>query len=127
MMGAAFDWTREVGFQWAQMSTYNAAISACEKGLQGRQAFCVSAVMHQTAVMPDVISYNAAISACEKVPPYILIYSVLVTAISASERGKQWQQALRPGDAAAKFSDATYPILQKTGWGSTLPWHLQRL
>ena len=35
MMGAAFDRTREVCFQWAQMSTYNAAISACEKGLQG--------------------------------------------------------------------------------------------
>ena len=55
------------------------------------------AVTHKTVVMPDVNSYNAVISACEKVPPCLLIfiYSVLVTAISACERGKQRQQALR--------------------------------
>ena len=39
--------------------TYNAAISACEKGE-------LLAEMRSVSVLPDVIIYNAAISACEK-------------------------------------------------------------
>ena len=45
--------------------SYNAAISACEKGQQWQQALSVLAEMQQTAVLPYVISYNAAISACD--------------------------------------------------------------
>ena len=39
--------------------TYNAAISACEKGE-------LLAEMRSVSVLPDVIIYNAAISVCEK-------------------------------------------------------------
>ena len=38
------------------VNSCNAAINACEKGLQGQQALCVLAVLHQTAVMLVVIS-----------------------------------------------------------------------
>ena len=42
----------------------DAAISACEKGPQVRQALCVFlAVKHRTAELPDVFSYYVAISA----------------------------------------------------------------
>ena len=43
--------------------SYNAAISACEKGPQWQQALSVLAAVQKTAVLPCVISYNAAISA----------------------------------------------------------------
>ena len=46
--------------------SYNAVISACEKGHQWQQALSVLAATQLTAVVPDVISCNAAISACEK-------------------------------------------------------------
>ena len=42
----------------------NATISVCEKGLQEQLALGVLAVMHQTAVMPDVISLT---------PPSVLV------------------------------------------------------
>ena len=45
--------------------SYNAVVSACEKGQQGQQALGLLAVMQRTAVLPNVISYSAAISACE--------------------------------------------------------------
>ncbi len=54
--------------------TYNAAISACEKGEQWQKALGILAVMPEAGLVPNVITYNAAISACEK--------------------GQQWQQAL---------------------------------
>lgn len=56
------------------MVTYNAAISACEKGLAWRSALALFAEL-QGEVQADVISYNAIITACQK--------------------GKQWQQVLR--------------------------------
>ena len=46
--------------------TYNAAISACEKGEQWQQVLRILAEMRSVSVLPDVITYNAAISACEK-------------------------------------------------------------
>jgi hypothetical protein len=45
--------------------TYSAAISACEKGEQWRQALGVLVWMQEADVMPSVITYNGAISACE--------------------------------------------------------------
>ena len=38
--------------------SYNAAISACEKGKQRQQALGLLALMQQTAFLPDVISYK---------------------------------------------------------------------
>ena len=46
--------------------TYNALISACEKGKQPEQAMEVFKAMQQQGVVPDVITYSALISACEK-------------------------------------------------------------
>ncbi len=49
------------------MISYNAAISACEKGGQWEQAMQLLQQMVKQGITPNVISYNAAISACEKV------------------------------------------------------------
>ena len=62
--------------------SYNAAISAYEKGGQWQQALKLFEAMPKAKVDPNVISYSATISACEK--------------------GGQWQQALRLFEAMPK-------------------------
>ncbi|CAK0800945.1 unnamed protein product [Prorocentrum cordatum] len=54
--------------------SYNAGISACEKGEQWQRALALLSEMREAKLEPDVISYSAGISACEK--------------------GGQWQPAL---------------------------------
>ena len=54
--------------------SYNAGISACEKGEQWQRALALLSEMWEAKLEPDVISYSAGISACEK--------------------GEQWQRAL---------------------------------
>eukprot|EP00913_Durusdinium_trenchii_P025933 g24333.t2 len=89
--------------------SYNAAISACEKGWQWQHALKLFEAVPKAQVQPSVISYNAAISACEKgwqwqqalklfwaIPktkgrPNVISYSA---AISSCEKGGQWQEAL---------------------------------
>ena len=89
--------------------SYNAAISACEKGGRWQEALTLFEAMTKAQIQPTVISYNAAVSACEKggrwqealtlfdampkakVQPDVISYSA---AISACEKGGQWQQAL---------------------------------
>ena len=46
--------------------SYNAAISACEKGKQWEEALRLLKQMTCRALTHDEISYSAAISACEK-------------------------------------------------------------
>ena len=46
--------------------TYNAAISACEKGQQWQGAFVFCTEMRRMGVTADTITYNVAIGACEK-------------------------------------------------------------
>ena len=48
------------------MTTYNAAISACEKGQKPQPALHMLQKLQLRGLRPDVIPYNAAISACEK-------------------------------------------------------------
>ena len=48
------------------MITYNAAVSACEKGQQPQQALHLLQDMQLRGLVPNVITYSAAISACEK-------------------------------------------------------------
>ncbi len=50
----------------ADVFTYNAAISACEKGWQWERARELFRAMPACGVQADVITYSAAISACEK-------------------------------------------------------------
>ena len=46
--------------------TYNAAISACEKGQKPHQALHLLQELQLRGLLPNVIPYSAAISACEK-------------------------------------------------------------
>ena len=46
--------------------TYNALISACEKGTLSERALQLLETMLHQGLLPDVITYNALISACEK-------------------------------------------------------------
>ena len=62
--------------------SYNAAVSACEKGGQWQEAMTLFEAMPKAQIQPNVISYNAGISACEK--------------------GGQWQEALALFEAMPK-------------------------
>ena len=46
--------------------TYNAVISACEKGKQPERALEILDKMQQQRIVPNIITYSALISACEK-------------------------------------------------------------
>jgi pentatricopeptide repeat protein len=91
--------------------SFNAAISACEKGGQWEKSLELLKHMKSPAsgITPDVITYNATISSCEKgaqwqralalltemrsvgLHPNVVTFSA---AISACEKGGQWQEAL---------------------------------
>jgi len=49
-----------------EVITYNALISACEKGNHSEQAMKVFKAMQRQCLLPNVITYCALISACEK-------------------------------------------------------------
>jgi pentatricopeptide repeat domain-containing protein 1 len=88
--------------------TYNALISAYEKGGQWERARAAFEEMVAAGVQPNIITYNALISAYEQgrqweraraafeemvaagVQPNVVTYSAL---ISAYERGGQWERA----------------------------------
>jgi pentatricopeptide repeat protein len=57
--------------------SYNAAISACEKGGQWQLALSLLNTMADMRVIQDVISYSAVISACEKGGQWELALSLL--------------------------------------------------
>ena len=46
--------------------TYNALISACEKGEQFEKALAVFSALERQGVVPDAMTCNALLSACEK-------------------------------------------------------------
>merc|ERR1712137_1450706 len=89
--------------------TYNAAISACEKGEQWQEALRLLNELKKTNIAPDTITYSAAISGCQKgwqwqealrlldemkknnIAPDTITYSV---AIFACEKGERWQEGL---------------------------------
>ncbi|CAK0831140.1 unnamed protein product, partial [Prorocentrum cordatum] len=89
--------------------SYNAGISACEKGEQWHRALALLSEMREAKLELDVISYNAGISACEKgeqwqralallsemreakLEPNVISYNA---GISACKKGEQWQRAL---------------------------------
>ena len=89
--------------------SYNAAISACEKGKQRQQALGLLALMQQTAFLPDVISYKCrgqcllkglamaggpGSLGCDAADCCSAQCHFLQGAISVCEKGQQWQQAL---------------------------------
>jgi len=59
-----------VGMQKADLEpnviSYNAAISACEKGEQWQEALGLLAKMQEADLVPHASIYSVAISACEK-------------------------------------------------------------
>ena len=77
------------------MITYNAAISACEKGQQWQLALGLLAEMALLKVDKDVITYNAAISACEKGHQWQLALGLLAE-MALLCGGALWAQASRP-------------------------------
>lgn len=48
--------------------TYNALISACEKGKLPERALEIFKATQLQGVLPDIITFNALISACGKQP-----------------------------------------------------------
>ena len=46
--------------------SYNAVISACEKGKQPERAMRIFEATQQQGVVPNIVTYSALISACEK-------------------------------------------------------------
>ncbi|CAK9042224.1 unnamed protein product [Durusdinium trenchii] len=60
--------------------------------------------MPEAKVQPDVISYSAAISACEKGGQWQQAFKLFeaIAAISACEKGGQWQQAFKLFEAMPK-------------------------
>ncbi|CAK0875288.1 unnamed protein product [Prorocentrum cordatum] len=76
--------------------SYNAGISACEKGEQWQRALALLSEMREAKLDPDVISYNVGISACEKGQQWQRALALLseIAGISACEKGEQWQRAL---------------------------------
>ncbi|CAK0892995.1 unnamed protein product [Prorocentrum cordatum] len=65
---------RDGGGEAGARLSYNAGISACEKGEQWQRALVLLSEMWKAKLKRNVISYNAGISACEK--------------------GEQWQRAM---------------------------------
>eukprot|EP00435_Cladocopium_sp_Y103_P007928 s527_g2.t1 len=97
--------------------SYNAAVTACEKGGQWKQALIFVDTMSKARIRLNVISYNATISACEKggqwqqalilcetMPKAKVSLDVIShnAAISACEKGGQWQHSLRLFEAMPK-------------------------
>ncbi|KAL7504245.1 hypothetical protein ACHAXN_001929 [Cyclotella atomus] len=86
---------------------YNAAISACEKGLNPSKALEIFDEMKREGVRPTVVTFSALISACEKGQQWKLALQVLEemkktfgpnviaysAAISALSKGQQWEKA----------------------------------
>merc|ERR1711865_370939 len=60
---------RQSGVQ-PNVISFNAAISACEKGGKWERALELLQEMRQSGVQPDVISFSSAISACESCRQY---------------------------------------------------------
>ena len=59
-------WADVDGVHGPALVSYNAGISACEKGEQWLEALSLLREMEHAKVDPDVISYSAGISACEQ-------------------------------------------------------------
>jgi pentatricopeptide repeat protein len=87
--------------------TYNAAISACERGRQPERAVQLVVEMQAQELRPDAITYNTAMSACEKghLPQH------LQQLMDMRQRGcpseSDAASALIPGDASSDAGAST--------------------
>eukprot|EP00927_Polykrikos_kofoidii_P060738 TRINITY_DN55660_c0_g1_i1.p1 TRINITY_DN55660_c0_g1~~TRINITY_DN55660_c0_g1_i1.p1 ORF type:complete len:698 (-),score=92.81 TRINITY_DN55660_c0_g1_i1:71-2164(-) len=89
--------------------TFNAAITACERGALWGEAVDLLGIMRRFGLSPDVVSYSAAISACERfgswegalavfegmlhegLSPDLVTYNATLAACS---QGGRWQEAI---------------------------------
>ena len=92
----------------ANRVTYNAVLSACEKGEQLQMILAILEEMVQLTTLPDSFSYSASISGCGRCEQWQVAVDLLrvahsmkslnviaySAAVSACEKAKEWQQAL---------------------------------
>jgi len=50
-----------------EVISFNAGITACEKGEQWQQALSLIGVMQEAELEPDIMSYNAGVSVCHEI------------------------------------------------------------
>ncbi|CAJ1408533.1 unnamed protein product [Effrenium voratum] len=116
--------------------SYNACISACERGFQWQAALGLLQEMVSVHLQPDVVSFNAAVSACDTGQQWQLALRVYDhmeqarlqhdqvshnSAISALATGAQWQVALLflEGDAnLISFNSAMAACHRASEWQS---------
>ena len=78
--------------------SYNAAISACEKGSEWQHASSLFFAMLAASIRPSTISLNAAMTACERCSAGSRPWSCLMAMAS----GPIWSAAMQPSTAASK-------------------------
>ncbi|CAK0843729.1 unnamed protein product [Prorocentrum cordatum] len=54
------------GVHGSALVSYNAGISACEKGMQWQRALSLISEMWEAKVVPEAISFSAGIRACDR-------------------------------------------------------------
>ncbi|CAE8707530.1 unnamed protein product, partial [Polarella glacialis] len=120
------------------ISSFGAALSACEAGRRWQQVLQLLGAMRTSGVPPDIVACNTAISSCFRAERWELALSVFrdlqrekmlapnvvsfSAAISACERGRLWQQVLELLDEMRFHQvtpnvvtvNATISVLEKT-------------
>ena len=116
--------------------TYNAAMSACEKGDSWQSAFSLFAEMVNLNISHSVVSYGAAIAACRRASdweraldlvwkldaPNHIIYSSAMEALLEAER---WQLALvlwKHAQATGRRPDAALISSAMSAWAQGGSW-----
>merc|ERR1711966_109308 len=116
---------RRTGIQ-PDVVTYNAAISACEKGGKWEKALSLHKEMRGDGLKPNVISYSAAISACQKgtqleealslleemceegIKPNVVTYTALIQACASAGQSITALEIFEKAQRHVNFNIITY-------------------